>query len=144
MQADLTPVGVRQIHSTAEFLTRSFDLSDFEAFTSPYVRCLHSAAIISEVTELKFSVDPHLARMEKETPQEFLQRIHDALMHSPAKAIFVSHSDFIFNFTEQAIGHCITNCECMPGASITFIDARQLVYCGKVCYLNEESKSNVL
>lgn len=82
--------------------------------------------------------------MGKESPKEFLQRIHEVLVHSPAKAIFLSHSDFILNFTEQAIGHHITDCECMAGGAITFIDARRLVYCGKVCYSGEESKSNVL
>lgn len=145
MPATLTPVGVRQVRAAAEFLSHEFDLAEFEAFTSPYLRCRHAASIIEEMTGLKFSIDNRLARQgDHEPDKEFLQRINAALADSPAKTIYISHCDFILNFAEQAIGHRITEGD-MSGGSITFIDARRLVYCGKVCYACEPvSKSNVL
>jgi phosphohistidine phosphatase SixA len=143
--ADLTKIGILQVRNTAEFLSKNFDLAGFEAFTSPYLRCRHTADIIAEVTGLQFSVDCEVQERSNEDASQFLKRINATLATSPAKVVYVSHSDFIVNFTEQAIGHCIVNDHhVMPGGAITFIDAKRLVWCGKTCYNCEESKSKAL
>lgn len=142
--SDLTEMGMLQVRKTAEYLFQQFDLAEYEAITSPYLRCRHSAQIISEVTGLKFCTDRQICERHDEDDTQFIARIDNSLSCSPAKAIYITHSDFIVNFTERAIGKKITECESMPGGALTFIDARRLVCCGKICYCAEESKSNVL
>ncbi len=130
--ADLTDAGVRQIHRTAQFLCQHFDLSQFETISSPHFRCRRTADIISRTTGVNFSTDQQLREREiPENARTYSERIGKALGDSPVKAIYVSHADFIVNFAERAVGRRITECGRMPHGSVTFIDARRLVWCGK-------------
>lgn len=139
---DLTEIGVLQARKAAEFLCQNYDLAEFEAISSPYLRCRRTADIIARITGLTFSTDQRVReRGDDEGSDTFLARIHEALAHSSSKTIYISHSDFIVNFAEQAVRHRITDCERMPGGSVTFIDAKRLVCCGRECYCEEESKS---
>lgn len=138
---DLTEIGILQARKTAEFLCQNYDLAEFEAFSSPYLRCRRTADIIARITGLTFCTDVRICeRGEEEEACDFVSRIDDTLIHSPAKTIFISHSDFIVNFAERAVRQRITECERMPGGAVTFIDAKRLVCCGMDCY-NCESNS---
>src|SRR5690606_14913676 len=128
--AYLTDIGILQARRAAEFLEQ-FDLAEFEAFTSPFRRCLQTAEIISQVTGLKFYVEPNIRekmheeefvpshsleypafkwpadqgwKCSSEDPAAFLGRIDRVLCGLPAKTVIVSHCDFIVNFAQEAIG----------------------------------------
>lgn len=137
----LTKNGISQARRTAQFLCDNYDLSEFDAINSPQPRCQHTAQIISNTTGLTFHSDPNYKeRMDEETPTEFLQRIELALTSSPSRALIVTHSDVIVNFTERAIRHRISECM-LASASLTFIDEKKLVFYGKDCYLYSNSTS---
>lgn len=160
----LTSVGFAQAHRVADFLGR-YDLSDFVGYVSPYQRCLQTAEIISKTTGIRFTVDvnvrericheEHVWSESMDYPQfswgseiswgfvpenqrQFQSRISAALASLQAKAVVVSHCDFIVGLTQQAIGKSLADCEEwnneMPGGSLTMIDAKKLVCVGKECY----------
>jgi broad specificity phosphatase PhoE len=59
----LSELGFRQAYNVGRMLMK-FDLDSFEMISSPMLRCLQTASVLSETLGKKFKVDPQLA----ETP----------------------------------------------------------------------------
>lgn len=57
---NLTPIGVEQAQQVACTLSR-FDLSEYTAIVSPFLRCLQMANILQQILQIKFHVDPMVA-----------------------------------------------------------------------------------
>lgn len=125
--ASLTDKGREQCKVCGEFLAKQ-DLKGYDICCSPLDRCVQSAEIFSEFTTLPFHIEPNLRNQDDDEPDlEFLQRISSTLEHIPAKALLISHSDFIVQFIHEAIGPEFINDICVGNCAVTLIDARRIV-----------------
>lgn len=103
------------------------NLKDYPLFSSPYHRCLQTAKIINN----DISVDPRLREQFQETNQQFLSRLEEIIRDLPEKSIVVTHHDVIIAMLHIAIGEIIKEIN-IPHSSITHINRRQILCCGKV------------
>lgn len=128
-RAKLTQLGLLQAQQAADYL-QHLDIGDFEAFTSPFLRCTQTSSIISNAIHLNFTVSDELEKKsDEEDLASFLARIDRFLEHLPAKTILVSHTDYIIHFIQEALGIKVEHA--IPNGSITMINAHELVYCGR-------------
>lgn len=74
--ADILPEGVPPIRRLAKYLK---DKETDANFTSPYLRCVKTSAIVTEVTEKKFTIDERLHDWNQaiETTEQMAKRIED-------------------------------------------------------------------
>jgi broad specificity phosphatase PhoE len=158
--SSLCEVGKAQVTKLANHLLTQ-ELNEFEGFVSPYQRCLETAAIISQITGIKFTINldirekvPQEEQIEShvdEFPQfnwpafskitwhffpeevpQFIQRVDTVAARLPKKSLLVSHCDFILNFLQEAIGDDITkSTNKMPYAGLSIVKDRTLLCVGK-------------
>lgn len=127
----LTRIGIQQCVACANLLV-SKNVQDFEIYCSPYLRCVQSAQIISEITTCPIhTLDELQKQKEEERPEEFLKRVDHSLAEIAPKAIVISHADFIFQFVAEAVGtsFCEELLHGIPNCFVMLIDARRLVCC---------------
>lgn len=154
---DLSPEGVEKARSLASFL-RNMDLSDFEGYTSPFLRCLITADIIACTTGLRFRVDPGLTepaaddillenhakhfphfswptgdgfRLEKEDPSSYSTRLKSVVEGLPAQAVVVTHYTPIACLAKLVSGASEPIPNALPMASLTHISNNRIVHFGK-------------
>lgn len=155
---DLSQEGILKAHALAAFL-RSQGLSDFEGYTSPFLRCLITADIISRCTGIRFTVDPSLTepaeedtllenhagdfpqfcwptsdefRMEKEDSSSYSAKLKNVVEKLPAQAVLVTHYTPIACLARLASGSGDGIPDKLPMASLTHISNNQIVDFGKL------------
>lgn len=102
--ASLTAKGREQSAKCADFLYAE-GLDDFLCLSSPADRCRQTAEIIAEVAAIPCDIQDSLRCQRDDEPSEnFLCRIAHSLSNLPPKTLIVSHTDYIVNFVQQAIG----------------------------------------
>lgn len=127
----LTDIGIQQCICCADFLAKQ-QIKDFEIYCSPYDRCVQSAQIISQITNLPCQILNCLEKQkEEESIQNFVERVDQSLAEIAAKSIIISHADFILQFVAEAVGpdFCQEFQSGIPNCSVTLIDARRLIRC---------------
>ena len=157
--SSLCEIGEAQIIKLSEHLLTQ-ELEEFVAFVSPYQRCLETAAIISDITGIKFSINldirekvPQEEQVEshiEEFPQfdwpsyskiswhfypeeipQFIQRVDTVVAKLPKKSLLVSHCDFILNFSQEASGQNVDNSDRMPYGSLTVVHDHHIICVGR-------------
>lgn len=164
---DISDEGVEQAQRIANFVAENFDPEEFTGLTSPLLRCLKTAHIIQEQSNLTFEVDPRIMEtppvdfhlknhcdefpffnwqtkldwdLTPETPALFLQRIGSVLRHLPHRCIIVTHMGTICNISRLAL--CEQKAQKvigsgLPPASVTFIKQQDVR-----CLTNENAFDN--
>lgn len=92
LDTELTDLGKEQIESTASFLKDNFDLSQFQAISSPYLRTLQTSDIIHKTTNLKFKVSGGVREyhIDKTNPE-----LQDGGLRLPNRAKEFSHCNWV-------------------------------------------------
>jgi len=123
-QSKLTKLGILQSYVLAETIFNK-DISEFEFFSSPFLRCKQTAEIIEEKTGLKFHPKEELRKQDvQELPEHFCERIIDLIEFLPPKSILVTHSDVVVNIIAQMIGTIVNN---VPNCSISYVSSKEFV-----------------
>lgn len=127
MNGAITDAGRTHAAKTAAFIL-DMHLPSFTIMSSPYLRCIQTAKIISEQCRIPFSPKDELAKQrDKEPLPEFEKRITNVMDTLPKKSIIVTHTDFIQNilritqFTRE-------NVKFVPNCSITYIFYNRLIW----------------
>ena len=147
--------GFNQIRRTAQHLVTS-DLSSYQAYTSPYLRCLQTAQILSCICKIKFIVEPLIgeevdadcvipARQQefsefkwpdkeefaftKETSETFSTRINGLLENLPPKSILICHCPVIYKISQLSLEQEDIDPH-IPHGSLTFIEDHKVVWLG--------------
>lgn len=120
----LTKFGIIQSHVLAETISDK-NISEFEFFSSPFLRCKQTAEIIEEKTGLEFCAKTEMRKQDfDETPDHFCERITDLIETLPEKSIMVTHSDVIINVVAQMVGAIV---KCVPNCSISYVSSKEFV-----------------
>jgi len=120
----LTDLGVIQSHVLAETIEAK-NISEFEFFSSPYLRCKQTAQIIEEKSGLKFCAKDCFRKQDDEEKEEhFLERIISLIDSLPEKSVVVTHTDIISNIIYQMMNEQVC---CVPHCSISYISSRELI-----------------
>jgi phosphohistidine phosphatase SixA len=123
-KSKLTKFGILQSHVLAETISNK-NISEFEFFSSPYLRCKQTAEIIEEQTGLKFCAKEELRKQDtEENPEHFCERMTDLIETLPEKSILVTHSDVVISVVAQMIG---TILQSAPNCSISYVSSKELV-----------------
>jgi broad specificity phosphatase PhoE len=123
-QSKLTKFGILQSHVLAETISNK-NISEFEFFSSPFLRCKQTAEIIEEKTGLKFCAKEELRKQDaQERPEHFCERMTDLIETLPEKSILVTHSDVIINVVAQMVGTLVMS---VPNCSISYVSSRELI-----------------
>lgn len=132
--ASITDHGHLQCERTANFLLQFIDVPKYTAFACECDRVLETAtAICSQVGLLLHKgirfCDPH----EGET--DFLERLQEVIESLPDCSIIISHSNFVVNMAQLALGSDITQCpkwkNKIPNCSITYVENHQPIWIGE-------------
>lgn len=132
----ISEYGRLQCEKAANFLTRMPLLHQYVGFACDCCRVKATAvAIFGQIgMPLQFSnrfCDPG----PDETPYEFLDRVRAVIESLPENSIIVSHSDFVVNMAQIAMGTDITQCEQwhnkIPNCSITYVENHEPVWIGE-------------
>lgn len=131
LDPSLSEKGLKDVSRLSEYLNQ-FDLSKFIGLTSPFLRCLQTAEIISKLTQIDFEVKNELLEPPPELPNfdlknrylefnnfewsnhtdihindesnvDFKNRVHQVLQKLPRRCIIISHSGFIINMASLAL-----------------------------------------
>lgn len=154
---DLSPEGLDKAHLLASHLLAE-EVSEYTGRTSPYLRCLIMADIISRKTGMAFMVDPRLVepaafdilldnhasefpqftwptgdefRFESENEPQFMERLEDVARTLEPKSVVVSHHTPIKALAHLATGHGENLPQAVPVASVTYIHDNVINYFGK-------------
>lgn len=120
----LTKLGIIQSHVLAETISNK-NISEFEFFASPFLRCKQTAEIIEEKTGLKFCAKEEIRKQDSfETPEHFCERISDLVETLPEKSVLVTHSDVIIGVIAQMVGMIV---KIVPNCSISYVSSKELV-----------------
>lgn len=123
-QSKLTKFGILQSHVLAETISNK-NISEFELFSSPFLRCKQTAEIIEEKTGLKFCAKEELRKQNiQEKPERFCERMTTLIETLPGKSILITHSDVIINVVAQMVG---THVASIPNCSISYVSSKELV-----------------
>lgn len=138
----LSEAGALQVRKVAVRM-RSEKYDGFEAFCSPYLRCLETAAILRDALGLRVTVDPWLAYDPgaRDHAAEFLgaewvrrgaepaSRARAVLDRLPPKCVVVSHSAVIEDLTRLIDAGAEGG---VPTASMTLVLNKKVLYVGRV------------
>lgn len=150
----LSDFGQKQAESLANLIKKHHS-PNLQGFTSPFLRCLQTCAIISEITKIKFVVKPEIMESvepqtipnrQKEYPQfewqdsndvvakkenskEFALRVKKSLKQLPNESILITHFGVIYNMVLLAL--CADKAKKIiqngiPPISITSINKQEL------------------
>lgn len=120
----LTELGVLQSYSLANLLDQK-DISEFEFFSSPYLRCQQTANVIEEKTGLKFCAKEFARKQDSsETVSHFSERITSMIEELPEKSIIVTHTDVIIHTINQMVGTIIQK---VPHCSVSYVNIKELI-----------------
>jgi broad specificity phosphatase PhoE len=63
LDSQLTELGMKQCCITVDWLMKNVELRDFKAMCSPYLRCLQTASVITEMTRIPIEVHDDLGEL---------------------------------------------------------------------------------
>lgn len=153
---DLCEDGITKAHCLAGFL-KSAGIADYQGYTSPFLRCLITADIISRMTGISFCVDPNLTeqseydmllgnhakdfpqfswprstefRLEKENVSSYCSRLKSVAEQLPNQAVVVTHYSCIGGLAQLFSG-CRQSVDSLPMASVTHINNNKIDYFGR-------------
>jgi broad specificity phosphatase PhoE len=126
----ITSSGRAQAFRAAEFL-RELHLAGYVGFSSPYLRCKQTSAIIREICSISFEADNHLCkRTPFEDYHDFENRITETLDILPPRSVLITHTDFIQKIL--ALTHLIKEqLNFVVNCSITYIHQNRLIWLAK-------------
>jgi broad specificity phosphatase PhoE len=116
--ADISEVGIQQVHKLASLLVQTFEPKQFVGITSPLLRCLKTSLIIHEILDVQFKIQSSVMEtpLFLEDDQQYrLQNHHDKFPQFD----WFTHEDWILtketsrNFidrTKQALQHFPHRC----------------------------------
>lgn len=132
----ISDIGRLQCERTANFLMRLVPVQHYVAYSCDCTRTKDTAmAICGQIgIPLQFSnrfCDP----LENESPSQFMERLKEDIESLPEHSIIISHSDFVVNMAQIAMGTDITQCEQwknkIPNCSITYVENHQPIWIGE-------------
>lgn len=105
LDGEISDFGVRQAINVGDYLSSEFDLKDYSFFTSPFLRCVQTADIISKKTNHTPIVD---------------EKIKESLNHYNAKVLIKNHKEKFPNFVWDSINE--KGIECGPEFNEHFLN----------------------
>jgi len=124
----LSREGINEVKKTTYFLQKNIDLTNAQAFVSPYLRCCQTAQIIADHVRIQFKISQEIREESNESSSDFFLRLKRNLEKLPAKSLIISHSDVIEAIIRLSTG--VTNSIEIPTASVTLINKKQPVCLG--------------
>lgn len=154
---ELCSEGYTEAYNLSKYLSQ-FDLSNFRGFTSPLLRCLQTACVVSQITNIKFQINPDIMEtlpnvndiivrnhhkdfpdfdwptyndfeVKCESKKEFLERTGSVLSQLPDKSILITHCGVVSSMARLAL--CDEKIGGVPTASVTYIDNQEIKCLGK-------------
>ena len=133
---DISEFGRLQAERAANFLLRSIDVNRYVGFSCDCRRVNATAMAIFGQIGLPLHISNRFCDpFPDETPLDFMERLQAGIESLPEYSIIVSHSDFVVNMAQIAMGTDITQCQQwkdkIPNCSITYVENHVPVWIGE-------------
>lgn len=132
---DITDFGRLQCQKAANFLLR-LPIHQYVGFSCGCKRVYTTALAVFGQVGLPMHVSRRFCDpFEAESIDEFVNRLKEVIESLPECSVIISHSDFITNMAQMAMGTDITQCEQwkdkIPNCSITYVENHQPIWIGE-------------
>lgn len=131
---NITEFGRLQCQKAANFLLR-LPIHQYVGFCCECKRTYATAMAIFGQVGLPLHVSSRFCDPFEESPLKFLNRLQEVIESLPEYSVIISHSDFIVNIAQLAMGTDITECKQwnkkIPSCSITYVENHQPVWIGE-------------
>jgi broad specificity phosphatase PhoE len=133
---DIAEFGRLQCERAANFLIRIMPVNQYVAYCCDCVRVQATAIAVCGQLGLPLHVSRRFCDpFQNESPQTFIDRLRSVIESLPEYSVIISHSDFVVNMAQIAMGTDITQCEQwkdkIPNCSITYVENHQPVLIGE-------------
>lgn len=130
----ITDFGRLQCERTANFLLQFLDISQYTAFACVCDKVLETATAICSQIGLSVKSNSRFCDPQK-NETDFLTRLQNVIESLPDNTVIISHSNFVVNMAQLALGSDITQCSKwknkIPNCSITYVENHQPIWIGE-------------
>lgn len=133
---DINDYGRLQCLKAANFLMHVIPIHYYVAYSCDCQRTKATAISICGQLGIPLQLSNRFCDcLEGETSYQFMERLKEDIESLPENSIIISHSDFIVNLAQLAMGTDITQCEQwknkIPNCSITYVENNRPIWIGE-------------